>query len=659
MAKDYFGAGVSASYGAPKQPIPTSTPFSEFRKAHPEYDGIDDLKLAGALRNRVPAYKAMPIEQFYTQIGLANLVPKKDDPTKGMSAAERAAAGAGKFVYDTGRGIKQAFGGLSREQIDRTKSLDAPLMDTTGGKVGYVGGALASLILPGALLSRGAAAGNAAIQAGNASNTVRVATTAANVGKTALLPTTVRGAAIQGGALGALQPVGTEDSRVQNAALGVGLGALSQAIPAGINAGVRLAKGQSVSQGGINRRVVDTIRENAIKGEAGLMAPQPSAIPNVQRTLAEESLDDGIAGLQRTAIDPAWMTNQARVNNAARVNYLRSIAGDENAMTQAEALRKSNNAAAFERARTESFSVPAPESPPLIVMPKGVERPAIFGQIKPDQMAPLYSQLDNIKAGFAGGDSEALVQGYSNRIRVAKGDALKLDNIRKDIALKMQAKPDDVNIRDLAQVYDALTNHLKGISPNFREAIDGWARDSIPIDRMRIGNELIGMKSGSKIPDAVTGEQVLLPAQFNAQARNLDAVAQRATGFNRAQADTYLTPDDLARISAVQDDLNRQSFAQTAGGRPGSATFDRVEMAGKIANSSMPIPQIIKDGFAALDKIGQDRLKSKLADVLANPQQARELLARYPASDARIIEGVLKRLGWGAGVAGTAVATSP
>lgn len=660
MATNYFGPSVSPTYGAERPKQQTTTPFSEFRKAHPEYDGIPDLKLAGALRNKVPAYKAMPIEQFYTAIGLGNLVSPKSDPTKGMSAIERGLAASGKFFVDTGRGVKQLTGNMTREEVDRAQEIDAPLMDTTAGKVGYAGTALATMILPGATLARGANAGKAAIQAGNASNLVRTGTTAANAGRAALLPTTLTGVTTQGLALGGMQPVGTDDSRTQNTLLGGGFGAVSKLAPDGLAALIRGAKGQSITQGGINRRMVDLIRENSIKGDAVLMQPNPSLVPGVQRTLAEESLDDGIAGLSRTAIDPAWMTSQATVNNAARVNYLRPIAGDEAAMREAEALRTGNNAAAFESARSESFGTPVVETAVERMQNnlnrlRGVEpppRPA-------DVMSPLYAKLDDIKGQFAGGDSGAVVGGYASRIREAGGDGLKLDNIRKDIALKMQQKPEGVNIRDLAMVYDALTDHLKSVSPNFREAIDGWARDSIPIDRMKIGQELIGIKSGSAVPDAVTGEQVLLPAAFSRQARDLDGVAQSATGFNRASASTYLSPEDMARISAVQDDLERQVFAQTKGGRPGSPTFDRMEMAGKIANSSLPIPQIVKDGFAALDKIGQDRLKSKLAEVLANPQQARELLAKYPPSDARIIEGVLQRLGWAGGVSATTVATSP
>jgi len=121
--------------------------------------------------------------------------------TSAMGTGQRLAAGAGKFLFDLGRGVKQLTGNLSREEVDERKALDAPLMSTTSGKVGNIGGGLAF----GAPL--------------------------------ALIPgvNTYTGAALAGGAMGALQPVGTSDSR----ALNVGLGAAGGA--AGKFVGDRLA----------------------------------------------------------------------------------------------------------------------------------------------------------------------------------------------------------------------------------------------------------------------------------------------------------------------------------------------------------------------------------------------------------------------------------
>lgn len=108
-------------------------------------------------------------------------------------------AGAGKAFYDVGRGALQsgvlgplslAFDKPSREQIDEVKRRDAPLMSTKAGLAGNITGNLGiaapTMFIPGV--------------------------------------NTYTGASLVGAGLGALQPVGTGDSRLGNAALGAGGG---------------------------------------------------------------------------------------------------------------------------------------------------------------------------------------------------------------------------------------------------------------------------------------------------------------------------------------------------------------------------------------------------------------------------------------------------
>ena len=141
------------------------------------------------------------------------------DPTEGMSGLEKFLAGVGKSFSDTGRGLYQAgvdsaartvnpvgallrnvgatglsdavaeYAGapLSQESVrlqaeeKDSRRIDAPLMSTGAGISGNVAGTLAQIFAPGVAL-RGTAAG------------------------AALLPRTVAGNALQGGALGAVSP---------------------------------------------------------------------------------------------------------------------------------------------------------------------------------------------------------------------------------------------------------------------------------------------------------------------------------------------------------------------------------------------------------------------------------------------------------------------
>lgn len=148
-----------------------------------------------------------------------------NDPTKGMSGAQLLAAGGGKFITDIGRALKQAMPGSSvtREMVDEQKALDAPLMNTWQGKTGYLGGAAAVgaplMLAPGA--------------------------------------NTITGAAMYGAGLGALSPVGTDDSVLQNAALGAAGGAVGAGVAKGASR-VLAPKMQPGTQGLMDAGIVLT-----------------------------------------------------------------------------------------------------------------------------------------------------------------------------------------------------------------------------------------------------------------------------------------------------------------------------------------------------------------------------------------------------------------
>lgn len=133
----------------------------------------------------------------YVQKNFYKPTPQKTvDPTEGMSGPQKFFAGAGKAMYDIGRGAGQLVGMVDQKDIDEAKRLDAPLMNTGAGSVGNVIGnvatALPAMFMPGA--------------------------------------NGVVGASLAGGVMGALQPVPTGDSRFNNSALGAVAGGLGQGV---------------------------------------------------------------------------------------------------------------------------------------------------------------------------------------------------------------------------------------------------------------------------------------------------------------------------------------------------------------------------------------------------------------------------------------------
>lgn len=173
----------------------------------------------------------------------------KIDPTRGMSTMELAAAGAGKFLSDTGKAVVQAIPGSSvtRKTIDEDKRLDAPLMRTTPGKLGYMGAA----VIPAAI---------ATLAPGGQS-------LAGSIGYGALH--------------GALSPVGTGDSVGMNALMGGLGGGAGYAVPNAlasiarpnvqpaqrtmIDAGVTLTPGQRL--GGGWKRAEDALTSMPVVGD--------------------------------------------------------------------------------------------------------------------------------------------------------------------------------------------------------------------------------------------------------------------------------------------------------------------------------------------------------------------------------------------------------
>jgi len=149
-----------------------------------------------------------------TAAELTGITDEQLDPTTGMGFGAKFLAGMGKSVSDSGQGLKQ-LGYMAADQIpgvdlsqqrdqiqseiDTAKVRDRPLMDTGAGLAGNIAGYGLQIAGPGMAASGTRLAG-------------------------AVLPTTFRGAAAQGAALGTLQPVASDENRLANAGMGAAAG---------------------------------------------------------------------------------------------------------------------------------------------------------------------------------------------------------------------------------------------------------------------------------------------------------------------------------------------------------------------------------------------------------------------------------------------------
>lgn len=192
-----------------------STPIGDITVDHPE--GASDrqiLSFAKQEADRRAARRAEIEASYERETGLS------DNPFVNF------AAGAGKAFVDLGRGAKQLaveganlvpgvdlddYAGELRQRSTDVRERDADLMGSGAGLAGNIGANVALALAPGGLARGGS--GALATGARAFSN-----------------PNTYRAAAASGGLQGALQPVGEDESRAFNTALGGSFGVAGRAI---------------------------------------------------------------------------------------------------------------------------------------------------------------------------------------------------------------------------------------------------------------------------------------------------------------------------------------------------------------------------------------------------------------------------------------------
>ena len=606
-------------------------------------DGTDNATMERALSD----YRTAPTDMPVTDLPAVQAeIPRATD---GMSGFDRFRAGLGKSLVDTGLGFAQATvdqasrvagigdaliankvgsddfrRGVQRvndiwrtpqrylqQQAAERRKLDEDLISTPGGLLGNVTGVLAQAVGPG-LAARGTGAA------------------------TALLPTSVGGNALQGGLLGYIQPAVSEGDRATNAAIGTGGGLLGAAIPQAVGAAARTARNvvSPFTHAGSERAAARVLSDFA-EDPARLVNRAQSAVPGVQRTLAEESLDPGIAQLQRTiaAREGAAFDSLARRNNAARVNAIRQFAAEPRDI---EAARLARTQAVQGDLQQALAAPPVRTDATRRAVENAVEQstgdPAVQGGLT--QIRDLLMRQD--QAGQAVPEDRMFI----------------LENVRKTIGSMLEGRYGGDNAaslrgaRQLIGVRDQLNNEISGQVPAFGNYLNRFRQESVPINRMQIGQELLE-RGSSAIPDPTTGLENLTPAAFGRQARDLDALAARATGFDRARAANILQPQDIATINAVNDDLARTAYAANAARGSGSDTFQKLMSDGDILGAVQGLGVNVPGAGAIrmLGAAGRDRVNQQLVHILTNPTQYEAVLQRASAPDRQAIQAALNAIG--------------
>lgn len=629
-------------------------------------DGTSPDVIKGALRRRfAPPPKAADDPSLWA----GGRVPSTN-PTDGMAGAQLFGAGAGKSLRDTALGTAQflASGGpygaiadVARDsmrqrgvgdlvsggqgalhpldvmgraeewatgRIEENATADDALTDTRGGFWGNVTGTVAQMLAPA-----GALAG--------ASRTQQLsrAAPALNTAVRALMPTSVRGAAAQGAVIGALQPVREDGNRGLNMLLGTGAGAAGGAAPRFLGAGLRSLN-----------RILEPLTDKGVERITGRtlqrFAQSPAALEQLSDpilgrapTLAEATLDPGIAQLQRAAMsrspEVANALHAARTQaNEARIRALQQFAGDP-AKRQAalDAIEQAENAAYASVRRVDGVDV-----------------------------TPVIARIETILAGPEGKRKavrQALAEAREALMRedgTPETSANMLLGARGAIRDLLEGRGENqagkLAQRELIAVRESLDAAIRKVAPQIDAALDARRVGMRPVNEMDAMDELLSRTTGDVASPGGGLATGLRPAAMMRSGDDLERVARAGTGFRKAGEDVF-SPQAQETIEGVRVGLARQQFADNAAKVPGSPTAQFLAgqniMEALTGQKPGVMSGLAKLGAAALDKpyafLGvPQRLETAMARVLTNPQEAQAILARLPAPDRVLIEQAIGRV---------------
>lgn len=541
------------------------------------------------------------------QTGASQAEPRYN-PTDGMSGTEKFLAGAGKAFVDAGRGIGQLVGLVSGQDVAEARQRDAALMDTGAGLAGNV-------------------VGNLAVTA----PTVAIPAAA-----------TVKGAAAIGAGLGLVQPAADLADRAVNVGLGGAAG------PVGLAAGRALggawegakAIAAPITPGGRERIVGSTLQRfsddpaaaaQALRGPIGGRSLVPGSLP----TTAEASGDVGLAQLQRSVQsgDPALnsrFTERAASNQRARVAALDDIAGDDVKREAADAARRTNAQALYDKAFGQVLDPAALTPAQQTTVDELLKRPAMQRAIAKGRELAAESGIE-------------IPQDGSGSIRALHYAKMALDD---DIASLGPGGIGPTQQRAMMATRDKLLGWLDEVSPDYGAARRQYAEDSLPINRMDVGQRLRDTLKPplADITPSGMGERI---NDFARVMRDPDALARKATGRNGSRMEDILTEDQMRTVRAVASDA-AQAADTNRGKAIGSNTVQNLTGQNLVQklSSSTGLPTGLWDVGGGLPRMLRFALSGREADVqdllanaLLDPQQGRRML------ELALTPGMLQRLG--------------
>ena len=594
---------------------------SSIREKFPMYGDVSDEQLIGAVRRKY--YADIPMNEFVKRIDF-DTERAKLNPLNDMSEAGKFVAGYGKAAADTGRGLSQLVRGLGpqydasadffglpgQSDVDEAKRMDAPLMASGAGMAGNITG-----------------------------NVVNALPTVAFGGG---LPA----AAMTGAAMGFIQPVASDESRTLNTVVGASGGAAGNLLGRGVQAVYQGWKAlfEPFTQRGreqIAGRMIQRFADNPNSINAATSRP---TVTGARPTLAEQTGDAGLARLQDSlrAADPQFnnqIGGRLAENNAARVNALRSLTGQDGARDFAVA----NRSATAQQLYGDAFNV-VPDATSMTAEQSRTMQTLLKSPATQAAMKDARAIAANSGTNVGPSNSTGSVQGLHN-MKMAMDDAIQT----------AKSAGQNNKAASILEAQKKLIGLIEDISPGYKSARVTYADMSKPINAFDIGEEVF-RRATSNTSDLAGNPRMQANALMGAL-RDEPALIRRATGRSGNALADILEPDQLNLLRAVAGETDRAAAVASAGNGPGSATAQRMAAQNVLRQIIGPtgLPQSWSENALANTVVGkplnliyggiaEPRIQQELARAILDPDAARAVLAAARAQGVQLPPNIAMQL---------------
>ena len=445
----------------------------------------------------------------------------------------------------------------------------------------------------------------------------------------------VGSAAIGGGATAAAL---TPENRGEAAALGGAGGALGEV-------GGRVASG--LYQGG--KALVEPFyqsgRERILKRSLERFATDPNAVraaaanpqvlvPGAMPTLAETTMDPGIAQLQRgAAAASSDVASALAESNKQRIGAYKSVlndlAGDETRRQAADTARETAARNLYGQAYAQN--------------PQANLTPALQAEIDALMKRP------SIQAAI--GEARQLAAEEGRQI-TNQGSIQGLHDIKRVLDGKIGEAVragNNTQARALEDTQAKLLNVIETLAPDYANARTTYRELSKPINQMDVGEAL----SNRLFPALSNYSDDLARTRGETYAKALEdskQLVRKATGLNNADLGTVLTPQQLANVQGIARDIARNTAAAELARVPGSPTAQYLAAGNVMRGIGGPVglPQGFVDSMLGQTfnkvlsmglQIPEQQLQKSLGQALTDPQTAARLMA---ANDPKTVIELLR-----------------